>query len=50
VRISGTTDLFPWLPVADDHEILRRIVIRAAILADDERLPSRPLLRQIRHR
>jgi hypothetical protein len=47
---AGTTDLFPWLPVTDDHEVLRRVVVRAAILADDERLASRRLLRQIRHR
>ena len=47
---AGTTDLFPWLPVTDDHEVLRRIVVRAAILADDERLASQRLLRQIRHR
>jgi hypothetical protein len=47
---AGATDLFPWLPVTDDHEVLRRIVVRAAILADDERLASQRLLRQIRHR
>jgi len=47
---ADTTDLFPWLPATDDHEILRRIVLRAAILADDEQLASRQLLRQIRHR
>jgi hypothetical protein len=46
----GTTDLFPWLPVTDDHEILGQIVLRAAVLADDEHLASRQLLRQIRHR
>jgi hypothetical protein len=47
---AGTTDLFPWLSVTDDHEVLSRIVVRAAILADDERLASRRLLRQIRRR
>ena len=47
---AGATDLFPWLPVTDDHEVLRRIVVRAAILADDERLASQRPLRQIRHR
>jgi hypothetical protein len=47
---AGPTDLFPWLPVTDDHEILHRIVLRAAILADDERVASRQLLRQIRRR
>jgi hypothetical protein len=47
---AGTTDLFPWLPVTDDHEILGQIVLRAAVLADDEHLASRQLLRQIRHR
>ncbi|HET7013445.1 MAG TPA: DUF4132 domain-containing protein [Streptosporangiaceae bacterium] len=37
-----------WLPAFDDDEILRRILIRAAILADDEHLASRKLLKQIR--
>lgn len=32
----------------DDDEILHRILVRAAILADDELLASRKLLRQIR--
>jgi hypothetical protein len=36
------------LPAIDDDEILHRILIRAAILADDEQLASRKLLRQIR--
>jgi hypothetical protein len=36
------------LPAIDDDEILQRILIRAAILADDEHLASRKLLRQIR--
>lgn len=36
------------LPALDDDEILRRILVRAAILADDEQLASRKLLRQIR--
>ncbi len=35
------------LPALDD-EILRRILVRAAILADDEQLASRKLLKQIR--
>jgi uncharacterized protein DUF4132 len=47
---ASTTDLFPWIPVADDHDILRRITVRATILASDEQLASRRLLRQIRHR
>lgn len=47
---ASTTDLFPWIPVADDHDILRRITLRATILANDEQLASRQLLRQIRHR
>jgi hypothetical protein len=38
----------PWLPAVDDDEILRRILVRAAILADDEHLASRKLLKQIR--
>jgi hypothetical protein len=38
----------PGLPALDDDEILQRILIRAAILADDEQLASRKLLRQIR--
>lgn len=42
--------MFPWLPVTDDHEILSRITLRAATLANDEQLASRQLLRQIRHR
>jgi hypothetical protein len=36
------------LPAVDDDEILQRILIRAAILADDEQLASRKLLKQIR--
>jgi hypothetical protein len=36
------------LPAIDDDEILHRILIRAAILADDEHLASRKLLKQIR--
>jgi hypothetical protein len=47
---ANTTDLFPWLPATDDHEILSRIVLRATILANDEQLANRHLLRQIRHR
>jgi hypothetical protein len=47
---ASTTDLFPWLPVTDDHEILSRITLRATTLANDEQLASRQLLRQIRHR
>jgi Domain of unknown function (DUF4132) len=38
----------PGLPALDDDEILQRVLVRAAILADDERLASRKLLRQIR--
>jgi len=37
-----------YLPALDDDEILRRIVIRAAILVDDDQLASPRLLRQIR--
>jgi hypothetical protein len=47
---ASTTDLFPWLPVTDDHEILSRITLRATTLANEEQLASRRLLRQIRHR
>jgi hypothetical protein len=36
------------VPSLDDDEILKRILIRAAILADDEQLASRKLLQQIR--
>jgi hypothetical protein len=36
------------LPAVDDDEILERILVRAAILADDEQLASRKLLEQIR--
>jgi hypothetical protein len=36
------------LPAIDDDEILQRILVRAAILADDEQLASRKLLNQIR--
>jgi hypothetical protein len=36
------------LPAIDDDEILQRILIRAAILADDEQLVPRKLLKQIR--
>jgi hypothetical protein len=36
------------LPAIDDDEILQRILVRAAILADDEQLASRKLLKQIR--
>ena len=38
------------LPGIDDDEILQRILVRAAILADDEQLASRKLLKQIRGR
>jgi hypothetical protein len=38
----------PGVPALDDDEILHRILIRAAILADDEQLASRKLLKQIR--
>jgi hypothetical protein len=37
-----------WLPIFDDDEILRRIMVRSGILAEDERLASRKLLKQIR--
>jgi len=47
---AGTTDLFPWIPLTDDHEILSRITLRATTLANDEQLASRALLRQIRQR
>ena len=36
------------MPALDDDEILQRILVRAAVLADDELLASRKLLRQIR--
>jgi hypothetical protein len=36
------------LPAMDDDEILQRILIRAAILADDDKVASRKLLKQIR--
>jgi hypothetical protein len=36
------------LPAIDDDEILQRILVRAAILADDDQLASRKLLKQIR--
>ena len=41
---------YAWrqMPALDDDEILQRILVRAAILADDELLASRKLLRQIR--
>ena len=41
---------YAWRQVRalDDDEILQRILVRAAILADDELLASRKLLRQIR--
>jgi hypothetical protein len=38
----------PGLPALDDDEILLRVLIRAAILADDDQLASRKLLKQIR--
>jgi hypothetical protein len=38
----------PGVPALDDDEILHRILIRAAILADDSQLASRKLLKQIR--
>jgi hypothetical protein len=47
---ASATDLFPWMPVTDDHEVLSRITLRATILANDDQLASRQLLRQIRHR
>jgi Domain of unknown function (DUF4132) len=41
---------YAWrqMPALDDDEILQRILVRAAVLADDELLASRKLLRQIR--
>ncbi|HET7247093.1 MAG TPA: hypothetical protein VFJ07_19890, partial [Streptosporangiaceae bacterium] len=48
--VSIARERIPWIPVADDHDILRRITLRATILANDEQLASRHLLRQIRHR
>jgi hypothetical protein len=41
---------YAWrqVPALDDDEILQRILVRAAILADDELLASRKLLQQIR--
>jgi hypothetical protein len=41
---------YAWEQISalDDDEILQRILVRAAILADDEQLASRKLLRQIR--
>ena len=41
---------YAWQQISalDDDEILHRILVRAAILADDELLASRKLLRQIR--
>jgi hypothetical protein len=36
------------VPALDDDEILHHILVRAAILADDELLASRKLLQQIR--
>ena len=41
-------NLLTWLPPTDDDEILHRIMVRAAILASDETLASRRLLKQIR--
>jgi len=47
---TGNTGQYqiPGLPALDDDEILHRILIRAAILADDDQLASRDLLKQIR--
>lgn len=45
---SPVTYHFPGLPALDDDQILHRLLICAAILADDEQLASRKLLRQIR--
>jgi hypothetical protein len=41
---------YAWrqMSALDDDEILQRILVRAAVLADDELLASRKLLRQIR--
>lgn len=46
----GEACRYAWqqVPALDDDEILQRILVRAAILADDEQLASRKLLRQIR--
>jgi hypothetical protein len=40
--------LAQWLPIVDDDEILRRIMIRSGVLAEDERLAKGKLLKQIR--
>jgi hypothetical protein len=49
---SGATRTWPphilGLPALDDDEILQRILIRAAILADDDKIASSKLLKQIR--
>jgi hypothetical protein len=47
---TGNTGQYqlPGLPAPDDDKILRRILIRAAILAADDQLADRDLLRQIR--
>ena len=45
---SASSYQLSGLPAVDDDEILQRILIRAAILADDEQLASRKILRQIR--
>ena len=49
-RASGDAHRLALLgvPIVDDDEILQRILVRAAILADDELLASRKLLKQIR--
>lgn len=36
------------LPAIDDDDILQRTLVRSAILADDEQLAGRKLLKQVR--
>lgn len=47
---TGNADRYPLpgVPALDDNEILQRILIRAAILADDDQLATPRLLNQIR--
>lgn len=47
-EVQAEADLLTWLPAIDDDEILHRVIVRAAILGNEERLASRKLLRQVR--
>jgi hypothetical protein len=47
-RIDSAASPSAYLPAIDDDEILRRILIRSRLLADDDLITERSLRSQIR--